>query len=85
MVGTTEYEGDYPKAKNKFETVLTLTKDIESLDGKLLGNAHFHLGMIYREISEKGKAIFHLKKCLKMIPDHQKAGEILGILEPIRK
>jgi len=69
------------KAKDEFETVLSLAEEMDSSEKKkLLGNAHFHLGMIYKETSEKEKAEREFENCLKLIPDHKKAKELINTL-----
>ncbi|MBU1487553.1 tetratricopeptide repeat protein, partial [bacterium] len=40
-----------------------------------------HLGCIYKKLGKRQEAKHHLKKCLKIIPDHKKARELLGVLD----
>ena len=72
---------DYAKAKNEFETVLVLGKDINTpKQKKLLGNTHFHLGCIYRVLNKLKEAKSEFENCLKLNPDHKKAKEIANTL-----
>ncbi|MBU1616039.1 tetratricopeptide repeat protein, partial [bacterium] len=72
---------DYAKAKNEFETVLVLGKDINTpKQKKLLGNTHFHLGCIYRVLNKLKQAKSEFENCLKLNPDHKKAKEIATTL-----
>ena len=71
-----EREESLNKAKEEFEK---LAKETSSFANKnrFVGGVHFHLGCIYRSLGEKERAIREFENCLKLIPDHRKAREIM--------
>lgn len=77
-----EKKGDIEKAKEKFEEVVKLAKEVVFLANKnqFLGGALFHLGSIYQKRGEESKARHHFEECLKFISDHRKAKEKLSDL-----
>ncbi len=47
----------------------------------LLGEAHYHLGLIFQEGRDREKAEFHLRKCLSLNPSPERKTEIDQLLE----
>jgi len=78
-----EREGMLDKAEEKFKEVVGFAKEISPSTDKnrFTGGTHFHLGKIYQNMDKREKAIKEFKECLRIIPDHKKAKEILGELE----
>lgn len=57
-----------------FKALLSLNHE---LSGQMEGGVYFHLGENYLELNDKKTAIENFKKCLRFIPNHQKAREYL--------
>ena len=74
-----EREGQLNQAKQEFGKVLKLIEEIQSsLDkNRFGGGVHFHLGCIYQSLKKRREAKHHLEECLRFIPEHRKAREIL--------
>ena len=70
--GILKRKGSYPKSLKYYKRVLK-TKS----EDKLKGLACYHMGEIYLRTNKIKKANSHLKSCIKYIPDHKAAKELL--------
>jgi tetratricopeptide (TPR) repeat protein len=86
--------GNYKEAASIFEKLITAKKgnraQVLYLLGKTygeqdkLGDAHYYLGIYYKEKRDGKNAVFHLQKSLKYIDNKEKKKKILAMLEKIR-
>ncbi|WDN87233.1 hypothetical protein BuS5_00201 [Desulfosarcina sp. BuS5] len=86
--------GNYKEAASIFEKLITaktgnraqvlyfLGKTYGKQDK--LGDAHYYLGIYYKEKRDGKNAVFHLQKSLKYIDNKEKKKKILAMLEKIR-
>jgi len=63
-------------AQNNFKSVIKICEHQPYLR-KIQGGAYFHLARISKKIGENQAIVPHLKNCLKVYPEHQKAKEML--------
>jgi len=64
--------GEWEFAVEGFQEVIE-----SSSNPNLIGGACYHLGRIYKELGNREKSTEYLRECLKFIPHHNKAKEIL--------
>ena len=64
--------GEWEFAVEGFQEIIE-----SSSNPDLIGRACYHLGRIYKELGNREKSTEYLRECLKFIPHHNKAKEIL--------
>jgi len=73
------------EAKARFEAVLSLRDRVaEDQRSRLIGGAHYHLACILKQEGQTDEALSHLEACVKIVPKHRKAMDLMESLTSTR-